>query len=199
MAPQRSPFSLDISATDILSYVFPEGQTPSDEPVWIDADDTTRSLSPRQLLGWVKRLAIGLDRLGVKQHEIVMMQTSNHIFIPVLYLATVGSGRVFTGCSPLYGVNETAYQLENTGAKAVLVEPAHLETVLQAARKVGLPRDRIFLFDDKPCSTKDGIQDWRSMLGSEHEAERWKWHRMNPSESKTTVAVLNYSSGSETR
>ncbi|KAI7101988.1 hypothetical protein KC319_g18546, partial [Hortaea werneckii] len=54
--PQKSPFQLDIPQTDVLSYVYPEGKQPSDKPIWIDANDTSNSLSTRQALQWVKRL-----------------------------------------------------------------------------------------------------------------------------------------------
>jgi acyl-CoA synthetase (AMP-forming)/AMP-acid ligase II len=193
--PQKSQFHIEIPSTDVLSYIFPEGQSPSEKPLYIDADDVSNTLSPEQLLTWVRRLGVGLDKLGVKQNEAVMMYTYNHIFIPVLYFGVAGSGRVFTGCNPAFGVEETSYQLENTGAKTILVEPAFVDTVLKAAERVGVSRDRIFLFGDRPCETKQGIKDWRTMLGSEEEAKHWQWHRMTPEESRTRTAVLNYSSG----
>jgi len=193
--PQKSPYKLDIPETDVLSYVFPAGKEPSQKPIWIDADNTSNSLSPKQLLHWVKRLGVGLDRLGIKQNEAVMMYSSNHIFVPVLYLATAGSGRVFTGCNPAYGVNETSFQLENTGSKIVLIEPKFLDVVLKAAQKNSFPRERIYLFSDEPCQQQHGVKDWRTLLGSEQEAQQWQWHRMSSQESKTRVAVLNYSSG----
>ena len=193
--PQKSPFSLDIPKTDVLSYVYPDGKQPTDKPIWIDANDTSNSLSPRQALQWIKRLGVGLDRLGIQQDEAVMMYSSNHIFVPVLYLAVAGSGRLFTGCNPAYGVNETSFQLENTGSKLVLVEPQFLDVVLKAARKSNFPQERIFLFDDRPCKERQSVKDWRSLLGSEKEAQAWRWHRMSSQESKTRTAVLNYSSG----
>lgn len=193
--PLKSQFQIDLPSTDVLSWIFPEGKEPSDEPLYIDADDTSNSLSLKQVLQWVKRLQIGLDRLGVQKGEAVMMYSTNHIFIPVLYYATVGSGRIFTGCNPAYGANETAYQLANTGAKTVFVEPQFLDVVLQAAEKNGLSKDRIFLFSDRECNTSRGVRDWRTILGSEEEASRHQWRRMTAQESKTTTAVLNYSSG----
>lgn len=193
--PQKSPFQIDIPATDVLSYVFPEGKEPSDKPIWIDANDTSNALSPKQLLGWVKRLGVGLDKLGIKQNEAVMMFSSNHIFVPVAYLGIAGSGRVFTGCNPAYGVNETTFQFENTGATLALVEPKFLDIVLKAADKAKFPRDRILLFDDKPSKPQQGLKDWSSILGSERESQSWQWHRMSAHESKTRTAVLNYSSG----
>ena len=103
--PQKSPHQIDIPATDVLSYVFPKGRVPCEKPIWIDAEHTKRSLSPAQLLQWVKRLGSGLDKLGLGQNEVVMMYSSNHIFVPVLYLGVAGSGRIFSGCNPAYGVD----------------------------------------------------------------------------------------------
>ncbi|KAI6881737.1 4-coumarate-CoA ligase [Hortaea werneckii] len=193
--PQKSPFQLDIPQTDVLSYVYPEGKQPPDKPIWIDANDTSNSLSTRQALQWVKRLGMGLDKLGFGQNEAVMMFSSNHIFVPVLYLGVAGSGRLFTGCNPAYGVNETSFQIENTDSKLIFVEPQFLDVVLKAAQKSKFPRERIYLFDDKPCKEQQGVRDWRGFISSENEAQSWKWHRMSSGESKTRTAVLNYSSG----
>ncbi|KAK5003756.1 hypothetical protein LTR28_009779, partial [Elasticomyces elasticus] len=165
-------------------------------PIWIDADEPEKhSLSPKQLLGWVKRLGVGLDRLGLQQNEAVMMYSSNHIFVPAAYLGVAGSGRVFSGCNPAYGVHETVFQIQNTGARLILVEPAFIKTVLEAADKAGFPRERIFLFSDVECEPIEGVQDWRSMIGSVQASQNWQWRRMSPEESKTRTAVLNYSSG----
>lgn len=101
--PFKSPYPhLDIPRTDILTYLFPPNTTPSDTPLWLDSSNPRHSLSPRQLLLWVKRLAVGLDKIGVKSGEVVMIHTPNHIFVPVAYLGIVGSGRVFSGANPVY-------------------------------------------------------------------------------------------------
>ena len=50
-------------------------------------------------------MAIGLDRLGVKKGDVLMMVSPNHIFVPIAYLGTVGSGRIFSGANPLYTVD----------------------------------------------------------------------------------------------
>ena len=98
----KSPYNLQIPSTDILTYLF-GAQPPADEPVWIDAVDPSRFLTPRTLLQWVKRLAVGLDKLGLKSGDVVLIFTPNHIFVPVAYLGTVGSKRVFSGANPGYG------------------------------------------------------------------------------------------------
>lgn len=87
------------------------------------------------------------------------------------------------------------YQIKNTECNAILVEPPLLQTLLEAAEKSEFSTDRIFLFSDRELKPIKGIKDWRSFLPSASEAESWKWHSMNPMESKSTVAALNYSSG----
>jgi 4-coumarate--CoA ligase len=98
-----SPFpQLDIPKVDILTYLFPPGETPSNDPLWIDSSNPKSSLSPAQLLQWVKRLAFGLEKTGMKKGEVVMIYTPNHIFVPVAYLGIVGAGYAFSGANPVY-------------------------------------------------------------------------------------------------
>lgn len=102
--PTRSPFKIDIPQTDLLTYLFPPSQPLSDKPIWIDAEDTQNSLSPKQLLQWVKRLGLGLKNLGLARQHVVMVYSTNHIFVPVAYLGIAGVGCIYSGCNPAYGV-----------------------------------------------------------------------------------------------
>ncbi|KAF2153565.1 4-coumarate-CoA ligase [Myriangium duriaei CBS 260.36] len=189
--PHPSPYKIDIPDVDILSFLFPADKPASNKPIWINAENPDHSLSPAQLLQWVRRLGAGLDALRIPQNEVVMMFSSNHIFVPVVYLGVAGSGRIFSGCNPAYGVDETAFQISNTGAKLILVEPPYLPIVLKAAAKHSFPLDRIFLFSDTPCQPNSSIQDWSTFLPTPSASSRWSWPHLPSS----TVAVLNYSSG----
>lgn len=93
---------LNIPKTDLLTYLFPSDATPSTVPLWIDSKDPRISLSPAQLLVLVKRLALGLERTGVKKGEVVMIHTPNHIYVPVAYLAIVSAGYAFSAANPAY-------------------------------------------------------------------------------------------------
>ncbi|KAF2816350.1 4-coumarate-CoA ligase [Mytilinidion resinicola] len=193
--PEKSPFQIDIPATDVLSYLFPPGTTPSDKPIWIDAVETEHSLSPRQLLQWAKRLGLGLHGLGLQEGDVVMVYSHNHIFVPVAYLGISGSGFIFSGTNPAYTIDETVFQIQNTGCKAILVEPSLLSTVLKASTKTSFPQDKIYLFSDKSAQTTNGIRDWRTLVGSVEAAEKWQRKRLSKEQSQSTVAALNYSSG----
>ena len=99
----QSPYpSIKSPEVDILTYLFDTGENLPEDPLWINAADTSQYLSQRTGLRRIKRLAMGLDRLSVKKGEVGMRVTPNHIFVPVAYLGSVGSGRVFSGANPLY-------------------------------------------------------------------------------------------------
>lgn len=99
-----SPYpTLDIPQTNLLSYLFENGPV-SDEPLWLDSKDAKKNLSPQQLLQGVKRLGFGLERLGLKKGDVVMICTPNSIFVPVAYLGIVGAGYIFSGANPSYTV-----------------------------------------------------------------------------------------------
>ncbi len=124
-----------------------------------------------------------------------MIYSPNHVFIPVAYLGIVGSVRSFSAANPIYTVSEVVHQLKNTEAKCILAHPTMLENALAAAKQVGLPKEKIFQFSDEPCQTSQGIPDWRDMMGSAEEADRYRWRKLSPEESVNTVATINYSSG----
>ncbi|KAK0262445.1 hypothetical protein LTS09_003156 [Friedmanniomyces endolithicus] len=132
---------------------------------------------------------------GIKHGDIVMIYTPNTIFVPVAYLGIVGSSRAFSAANPIYTIPEVTHQLRNTGAVCLLAHPSMVPNAVAAAKAAGLPKERIFQFDDKPCPTMDGIRDWREMIASPQEAESYQWRRLRGEEAVKTVATINYSSG----
>ena len=104
--PFSSPYpDVEIPKCNLMEYLFPKGQAPSATAIWNDAKDPNHHLTSKSLLQWSKRLALGLDRLGSKPGEVVMIFTPNHIFVPVAYLGIVGSKRVFSGANPAYTIS----------------------------------------------------------------------------------------------
>lgn len=210
--PFSSPHpALNIPKCNLLEYLFPSGKTPTDTPIWIDAKDTNQYLTPRSLLQWTKRLALGLDRIGSKPGEVVMILTPNHIFVPVAYLGIVGSKRVFSGANPAYTISgmfgrevfgreilttaEMIYQVSNTQAQFILAHPSLANTAIQAAKGAGLPDGRVFLFSDEPNSPVEGCKDWREFLPSPSEGDAYNFPVLSEHEATTTKATVNYSSG----
>lgn len=90
---------------------------------------------------------------------------------------------------------ELSFQIQNTGARVLLVHPTLLDTARKASKTAGLAENRLYLFSDTEHKPIDGIQDWRSMLGSPSDVPNYDWPRLSSSESKKQIATVNYSSG----
>lgn len=223
--PERSPYNIDIPSGNILSYLFPEGSTPSDKPLWIDSvDPQSKNLSQTQLLHWCKRLGHGLrSRYGLHDGDLVLMLSNNHIYVPVAYLGVTGAGLVFSGCNPTYtargtilryphqptialrrmssinislcSLSEVARQITDSACKLILVEPDLSALAVEAAQAASLPIENILLFSDAPVPPQRGLLDWQTALPDTEEAQLWRWPTLTSKDAATTVAVLNYSSG----
>lgn len=185
---------IDIPQCNILSFLFPRDKTPSTRALWIDAECPEKNLSPADLLLWVQRFAVGLDRLGVQKNEAIMVFTPNHIFVPVVYLGAVGSERYYTGANPAYTVDELASQILNVKAAVLLIHPSLFETGFAAAKKAKLHPTNIFLFSDSNCSERGGVRDWKEFLASEKDAVAWRWDDLGYNATKQ-IATINFSSG----
>lgn len=92
----------DTPKTNALSYLFPNAEQASDNGLWIDPENPHESVSAAELLQWVKRVGVGFDGLGFKEGEVFLVYSPNHIFLPVIHLAIVATGRVFSGVNPAY-------------------------------------------------------------------------------------------------
>ena len=194
--PFKSTFpDIDIPKCNILTYLFDDGKPLSTKPLWMNAANPADSLSPTQALAWVKRLAVGMDKLGIPEDRAIMVFTPNHLFVPVVYLAAAGSKRYFTGANPIYTANEVAHQMKTIDAALVLVHPTLFETGLKAAKQAGLPKDRIFQFSDEEQHPKDGVKDWRSICVSEVESQSWKWDSLKGEPATKQICCINFSSG----
>lgn len=187
---------IDIPQCNILSYLFPREKQISAKPLWIDAKDAEKALSPADMLQWIKRFAVGLDNLGVGPGEAVMVFTHNHLYVPVIYLGASGSGRYYTGANPAYTTEELAYQMSIVNCAVLLVHPSLLVTGMAAAQKMGLSTTRIFLFSDEyiPQEQSD-VQDWRSLLAKQEDAASWSWDELEDGQAKKQIATINFSSG----
>lgn len=194
----QSRSSTDLSQCNVLDYLYPKNTPVSDDPIWYDAGNFDINVSPLKMLSWIKRLIIGLDKLGLQKGDVCLIHTPNHVLVPAAYLGIVGGGRCFSAINPIYTVEEIVHQMTLTNAKCLLTHPSLIERDLEAAKKAGtLTKDQIFQFNDdsEPCKEKLGVRDWRYMIGSEKEAENFRWRELGREESEQTIATINFSSG----
>ncbi|KAK5096542.1 hypothetical protein LTR70_001716 [Exophiala xenobiotica] len=194
--PFHSPHpKLNIPKCNLLSYVFADGRAKEESPLWMDAANPSNSLSMSEMHLLVKRFALGLDDMAVPIGSAVMIFSPNHIYVPMVYLATAGSKRAFTGANPVYTVSEVSYQMKIVDAAVVLIHPTLLDTGLKAAKEAGIPMSSIFSFSDEPKKSIQGIRDWREILSPAIEADDWRWDPLKGEAAEQTVACINFSSG----
>lgn len=206
---------LNIPQKNIFSYLFADENSITDDIIWQCGEKPELTLSVKGAFETSKRLALGLQKMGLKPGDVVLICTPNHIYVPVAYLGTVSATFIFSGANPAYTapgmphpkldisnyrltnfLAEIAHQLDNTGAKIILAHPSKLDAVLAAAAKLNFPKDRIFQFSDTPTNaSSSGILDWTTILASQADAASWRWPELSPQQAKTTVATVNYSSG----
>jgi len=113
------------------------------------------------------------------------------------------AGGIFTGANPTYVPRELAYQLQDSGASVLICAEASLETGLEAARMIGFPMERVFVFDDGFATFEGrgrgrddlGVRHWTSLVASEEEGRKFVWEELDAERVKNTTATLNYSSG----
>ena len=127
----------------------------------------------------------------------MLLFSGNNLFFPSVFLGVLMAGGVFTGANPSYVARELAHQLRDSGATFIIVATASIKTALEAARDVGLSRDRIFLFDapDVPWTEEPspglagrahGARHWTELLqGNLKQAETWDWEE--PADPETTI------------
>jgi 4-coumarate--CoA ligase len=91
--------------------------------------------------------------------------------------------------------SEMVHQIKNTGAQVILAHPTMVKTAVAAASQAGISKSRIFQFADFDCPTLDGVKDWRHLIGTPDQGDRYSWPKLSPHGSVNTVATINYSSG----
>lgn len=188
----RAPLTLllsSIPSVDILSWYFDAPQFDQDQPVYIDALDTSKYWTANQCRKAIRQLAAGFRHMGLKNGDCVCVFAFNSLDYPVLANGIIGSGGVYTGCNPSYTVYELLHHLRSSQASVIIVEPELVETCLEAAAKAGLPQERILLFADADAY---GLRSWRRLFT----IGELDWPKFNDlSTAQNTTAALLYSSG----
>ncbi|KAI0390153.1 acetyl-CoA synthetase-like protein [Xylariaceae sp. FL0594] len=159
---------------------------------------------------WSKRVALGLQRAGLKPGDRVLLFSGNNLFYPVVFMGVLMAGGIFTGANPSFVARELAYQLQDSGARILIAADASMEIAMAAAQEVGLPRSCVYSFDvtglglkgdgrGKGKGTEEvgkarlGSRHWTELLASEQDGEAFDW--IEPAAPQETTCCLNYSSG----
>ena len=125
-----------------------------------------------------------------KKGDVLALFTPNSIDTPVLMWGTLWAGGIVSPANPAYTVDELAFQLKNSGAKALATQASVLSVATAAAKKVGIPDDRIILIGDQrdPQARYKHFTSVRNIS----RATRYRKQKVAP---ESDLAFLVYSSG----
>lgn len=210
MAVIRSRHTVDAPATNLLSYIFDspyknenEGAWPEPEPLLVPASSpstqetsTVPAYTIAQIASVTKRIGNGLHQLGTSGKRVMVYGDAN-IHFPLAVLGVIASGaacNILPPC-PVYYLVERLRQIE---CDTVLFAPGDIDIVRTAAKELGIPRERLFVVDEvltgNGNSETCGVNHWSYLLDTPG-GDTYTWPSLSPSESKSTTALLLYTSG----
>ena len=95
-----------------------------------------RTIAYRELRDATDRLACALARLGLKKGERVALYLLNSPQFIIAYFAALKCGAVVTPISPVYTSHEVRFQLEDSGARAIICQDILHEKVEKSGAKL---------------------------------------------------------------
>ncbi|KAF4614402.1 hypothetical protein G7Y89_g15334 [Cudoniella acicularis] len=201
--PTKSAYpELDVPNVDLWTFLFErkDRQFPDDKGtqdpsrvgilIYIDSD-TNRSYTYAQVrnaaLDFGKALKANWEW---KKGDVLALFTPNCIDTPAIMWGTHWAGGILSPANPGYTVDELAFQLKDSGAKALATQKAFLKVAQEACKKVGIDEDMIIIMGDERDETAKfkHFSTFRNVSGT----ARFRKAKVDP---KKDLAFLVYSSG----
>ncbi|KAE8380697.1 hypothetical protein BDV26DRAFT_256830 [Aspergillus bertholletiae] len=183
---------VDIPNVDLWTFLFErkDRNFPDDNIIYQDAD-TQRFYTYKALKDAALAFGQGLKAVyDWRKGDVLALFTPNSIDTPVVMWGAHWAGGVVSPANPAYTTEELAYQLKNSGAKAVITQVPQLSVVRAAAKQANIPEDRIILIGDQrdPEAKFKHFTSIRNISG----ATRYRKTKINPDKD---LSFLVYSSG----
>ncbi len=122
--------------------------------------------------------------------DVLALFTPNCIDTPAIIWGCHWAGGILSPANPGYTVEELAFQLKDAGAKALVTQLLFLDVARAAAKKVGLPEDRIILMGD----ARDQAMRFKHFTSIRNTSGATRYRRTKLDHDKD-LAFLVYSSG----
>ena len=158
--------------------------------IYQDAD-SPRNYTHAQVQDTALEFAKGLKAVwNWKKGDVLNLFTPNCIDTPSVTWGTHWAGGVVSPANPGYTADELAYQLKDSGARAMATQVPMLPVAKAACKKVGIPEDMICLVGDQR-DPAGRIKHFTSVRNISR-ARRFHKAKIDPSKN---LAFLVYSSG----
>ena len=153
---------------------------------------TKRSYTYAQVRDAAVNFGKGLKALWDWQKgDVLALYTPNCIDTPAITWGCHWAGGVLSPANPNYTVDELAFQLKDSGAKGLVTQLPFIKNAQEAAKKVGIPLDRVIVMGDQ----KDPSYQVKHFTSIINTAGSSKWRRTKASNPAEDLAFLVYSSG----
>ncbi|CAI7629089.1 hypothetical protein N7533_008242 [Penicillium manginii] len=177
---------------DLLSFIFDAPPYDQEKPIYIDAQNPSRSISCNEARKLIRRLIAGFRAAGLRQGDCVLIHSFNDINYSILVLAIIGAGGIFTGSNPAYTPHELAHHIKASESRFLISEPEILDPLLRAAGETGIPDRHVWVFDNLNQPIPAKRQSWKELLSFGEE----DWVRFDDIETaQSTTAARLFSSG----
>src|SRR5690349_14414527 len=129
-------------------------------------DDTTR-LTYAELDERVRRCAAGLQRLGLRSEDRVLLALHDSIDFPIAFLGALYAGIVPVAVNTLLTADDYAFMLEHSRARAALVSRALWPTIGKAVASARRRAPGLAVIAARPGAQIDGARPFGALLEAE--------------------------------
>ena len=147
-----SPYpDIEIPSVTLTDFVLEHSDDYGDRPALIDSA-TGAAYTHAQAARAIRAAAGGLAARGIANGDVVALYAPNAPDYAIAFHAVAALGAVCTTINPIYTVDELAFQLEHSGARALLAGPDALDRAREAAGRAGVDEIRVIdeLLDGDP-------------------------------------------------
>ncbi|KAJ7705707.1 phenylacetyl-CoA ligase [Mycena metata] len=142
------PADLTVAEFLLDDYVHPIGEMRRGaDDVWFIDDTTGRKFTFSELKTRSSHLAVGLAAHNIKENDVVLFFSPNHVDYVVATWAFHRLGAIIATANPMYTTQELINLLEICQATKIVTDERFLRTASAAAKAVGIPVTSIFLID----------------------------------------------------
>jgi acyl-CoA synthetase (AMP-forming)/AMP-acid ligase II len=134
-----SPYpDVDVPSVALTDFVLERSAEYGDKPALIDGP-SGRTYSHAETARAVRAAAGALAARGLRRGDVVALFAPNSPEYAIVFHAVAAIGGVVTTINPSYTVDELAFQLEHSHARALFAAPDVLDRARAAAQRAGVP------------------------------------------------------------
>ncbi|KAK5083545.1 hypothetical protein LTR05_006048 [Lithohypha guttulata] len=187
---------MDVSIPDLDMWAFmfnnPEPRKfPDSQVIYRSATNTSRAYTFSDVRSLATSFGEGLQNLWDWQKgEVLAIYAPNDIDVGPIIYGVFFAGGIISPANPAYSPDELAFQLNNSGSRALVTTVQFLPNALKAAEKAGIPQDRILLLGEAR-DKEHRVKHWTNIRKTSG-ALRYRRRKLQPDDD---LAFLVYSSG----